>query len=123
MLNYRLLSPVCTIYLKFTDLLDRDSYIPRYNRLPDAMDQGWIHSSDQQMKICKITTWKDIVETIEKKMDDIYPMMKRMMLLKQDKGEDLWTFNDDEKDSKENYVYNSNQVKPILPNRYATNQA
>ena len=44
---------------------------------------------DQQMKFCKITSWKDIVETIEKKMDDIYLMMKRMMTvmsLKQDKG-------------------------------------
>ena len=82
-------------HFKFTEQLDESAYIPRYNRLKDAMDPGWIHYLDQQMKTSKINCWKDIVDSLEKKMNDIYPIMKRMMTvieMKQQKGETLLKF-------------------------------
>ena len=71
-----------------TEQLDESAYIPRFNRLKDAIDESWIHHLDQQIKANKINSWKDIVAEIEKKMDDIFPMLK----LKQQKSENLHAF-------------------------------
>ena len=59
------------------------------------MDDNWIFHLDQQMKANRINSWGDIVAEIKKKMDIIFPMMKRVMTLmnlKQQKNENLQAF-------------------------------
>ena len=64
-------------------------------RLQDAMDIHWIKYIDQEIMANNVRDWQGIEDLIVKRMDKIFPKMKRVMTamtLKQGDGEDLISY-------------------------------
>ena len=67
----------------------------RVIRLHDAMDVQWIHYIERKIAANNVRKWDQLEEALEKRMDEIFPVMKRMttaMNLKQKPGECLIAF-------------------------------
>ena len=67
----------------------------RVPRQKDAMDIHLINYIKREISANNIKDWEQLEEAIMRRMDEIFPIMKRMttaMDLKQDKGECLITF-------------------------------
>merc|ERR1711954_125076 len=67
----------------------------RVIRLQDAMDSSWINYLNHEIHARNVVEWEGVEELIVKRMDQIFPKMKRVMTavtLTQDDGEDLVSF-------------------------------
>merc|ERR1711954_24617 len=67
----------------------------RVIRLQDAMDSSWINYLNHEIHAGNVVNWEGVEELIVKRMDQIFPKMKRVMkavTLTQDDREDLVSF-------------------------------
>merc|ERR1711954_165260 len=64
-------------------------------QLQDAMDSSWISYLNHEIPARNVVEWEGVEDLIVKRMDQIFPKMKRVMTavtLTQDEGEDLVSF-------------------------------
>ena len=67
----------------------------RVIRLQDAMDSSWINYLNHEIHARNVVNWEGVEELIVRRMDQLFPKMKRVMTavtLTQDDGEDLVSF-------------------------------
>merc|ERR1712081_13899 len=63
--------------------------------LQDAMDSSWINYLNHEIHARNVVNWEGVEEIIIRRMDQLFPKMKRVMTavtLTQDDGEDLVSF-------------------------------
>ena len=75
--------------LKHVERLSTLHFDRRVIRLHDAMDAQWIHYIECKIQANNVRDWEQLKLAIIKRMDEIFPVMKRMttaMNLKQDKN-------------------------------------
>merc|ERR1711954_213780 len=82
-------------HFNFVEKLASHDIQLRVIRLQDAMDSSWINYLNHKIHAKNVVEWKGVEELIDKRMDQIFPKMKRVMsavTLTQDDGEDLVSF-------------------------------
>merc|ERR1711954_199639 len=82
-------------HFKYVEKLSTREIERRVFRLPDAMDIHWIKYIEHKIMANNVRDWQGVEDLIVKRMDQIFPKMKRVMsaiTLTQDKGEDLLSF-------------------------------
>ena len=82
-------------HFNHVERLSTHQFDRRVLRLKDALDVQWIHYIECEIAANHVRDWDQLEEAIIKRMDEIFPVMKRMttaMNLKQDNGECLIPF-------------------------------
>merc|ERR1711954_120001 len=82
-------------HINFVEKLASHDVQLRVIRLQDAMDSSWINYRNHEILAKNVVEWEGVEELIVKRMDQIFPKMKRVMsavTLTQDNGEDLVSF-------------------------------
>ena len=78
-------------HFKYVEKVSTRGIERRVLRLQDAMDIHWIKYIEHEIMANNVRDWQGVEDLIVKRMDKIFPKMKRVMTamtLKQDKGED-----------------------------------
>ena len=82
-------------HFKYVENLSTSEIERRVLRLQDAMDIHRIKYIEHEIMANNVRDWQGVEDLIVKRMDKIFPKMKRVMsamTLKQDRGEDLLSF-------------------------------
>ena len=82
-------------HFKHVERLSTLQFDRRVIRLHDSMDVQWIHHIEREIMANNVRYWEQMEACIEKRMDEIFPAMKRMttaMNMKQKPEEFLITF-------------------------------
>ena len=82
-------------HFKYVERLPTTQLERRVIRLQDAVDVHWIEYIDQEIIANNVRDWQGLEELMVRRIDEIFPVMKRMMTamnMKQGEGECLLSF-------------------------------
>merc|ERR1712081_45450 len=82
-------------HFNYVEKLSTNDIQRRIIRLHDTMDLSWINHLNQQIQANNVIEWDQVVAILERRMDQIFPKMRRIIAavtLKQEEGEDLVAF-------------------------------